>query len=409
MHALQLIATVITLSALMAYLNVRFLKLPTTIGLMALSVLLSLVVLLTGSSGLGEWLREIVKGIDFSTFLLDFMLSFLLFAGGLHTDINKLRKARWPIITYATVGVLLSTIIIAIALFFLLPLLYQPVPFIHCLLFGALISPTDPIAVLSILQKAGVSKAVETQIAGESLFNDGVGVVVFLTLFTIAQSGVDSVTPGTVAMLLLKEIGGGLLLGWMLGYGAFLMIRRINHYQTEVLITIAVVAGGGVLASQLHFSAALAMVVAGLFIGNRGSREAMSTETHDYIHKFWELVDEVMNAVLFVLIGLELLIIPLEGAYFVVGLISIIIVLGARVISLTIPYRLFNFQYNSPFSTLAIMTWGGLRGGISIALALSLTGNMHRDLIVTITYAVVLFSILVQGLTLEKVVQRFRL
>lgn len=406
MPELQLIAIVITLGAIMAYLNERFLKLPVTISLMAMSLVLSVLVLLTGRSVVGEWLKHLIEGINFSTFVLDFMLGFLLFAGGLHTDVNRLRKARWPIITYATIGVLLSTTIIGFALYYLLPLIYQPIPFIYCLLFGALISPTDPIAVLSILRRAGVARDVETQIMGESLFNDGIGVVLFLTISTIARLGVEEIEPSAVAILLAKEVAGGLLLGWALGYLAFLMIRRIDHYQTEVLITIAVVAGGSVVASHFHFSAALAMVVAGLFIGNRGSREAMSTETQDYVHKFWELVDDVMNAVLFVLIGLELVVIPMESTFFVVGFIAIVLVLAARFISLTIPYKLFRFRYGSLASTLGIMTWGGLRGGISIALALSLSTHMHRELIVTVTYMIVLFSILVQGLTLEKVVRR---
>ena len=410
MNPLQLISLILCLAAVMAYLNVRVLKLPSTIGLMALSLLLSLAVLLAGSSSsFGAWLRDAIKGIDFSAFLLDFMLGFLLFAGALHTDINRLRKARWPIITYATIGVLLSTAIIGLAMYLLLPVIYQPVPLLHCLLFGALISPTDPIAVLSILQKAGVSEPIETQITGESLFNDGVGVVVFLTLFAITQQGLDEVSAASVSILLLKEIVGGLVLGWLLGYIGFIMMRRIDHYQTEVLITLALVAGGSVVAPLFHFSGALAMVVAGLVIGNKGSQEAMSGKTQDYVYKFWELIDEILNAVLFVLIGLELILIPLDRSYFIAGSIAIFLVLAARLVSIWIPYSIFRFNYSSPKTTMLLMTWGGLRGGISIALALSLTGPMNRDLFVTITYTIVLFSILVQGLTLERVVRRMKL
>ncbi len=409
MDSLTLFSLIISLSALLAYLNIRILKLPATIGVMVLSLLLSLVLLLLGSaSPVGDYVKTALVQIDFSGFLLDFMLGFLLFAGALHTDINRLRKARGPIITYATVGTLISTFLVGTAAYFLIPLFYQPVQLIHCLLFGALISPTDPIAVLSILKKAGISETIETQITGESLFNDGVGVVVFLTLFNIASQGLSEVTTVEVVKLLLQEIVGGILLGLVLGYIGFSMMKKIDHYQTEVLITLAMVMGGTTLAPAFHFSGPLAMVVAGLFIGNKGALEAMSKETHDYVHKFWEMVDEIFNALLFVLIGLELLIIPLEKSFLYIGLISIFIIIAVRFISLYIPYSIFKFNYDLPKKTFILMTWGGLRGGISIALALSLTENMQRNLIVSITYIIVLFSIVVQGLSLGKLVKKLK-
>lgn len=409
MDTMQFVSLIITLSALLAYLNIRILKLPSTIGIMVLSLLLSLILLFIGSASPAAGLmKNLLVQIDFSDFLLDFMLGFLLFAGALHTDIKKLHKARGPIITYATVGILISTFLVAGAIYFILPILYQRVDFIYCLLFGALISPTDPIAVLSILKKAGISESIETQITGESLFNDGVGVVIFLTLFSIASEGFANVSTSEIIVLLLEEIVGGVLFGLLLGYVGFRMLKRIDHYQTEVLITLAMVMGGTSLAAMFHFSGALAMVVAGLFIGNKGALEAMSEETNDYIHKFWEMVDEIFNAILFVLIGLELLIIPFELSFLFVGLIAILIIILARLLSLIIPSYIFRFKYEFPKSTFILMTWGGLRGGISIALALSLTEGMQRNLIVSVTYIIVLFSIIVQGLSLERVVKRLK-
>jgi CPA1 family monovalent cation:H+ antiporter len=409
MDIMQFVSLIITLSALLAYLNIRILKLPSTIGIMVLSLLLSLILLVIGSASPAAGLmKNLLVQIDFSDFLLDFMLGFLLFAGALHTDIKKLHKARGPIITYATVGILISTFLVGGGIYFILPLLYQPVDFIYCLLFGALISPTDPIAVLSILKKAGISESIETQITGESLFNDGVGVVIFLTLFRIASKGFANVSTSEIIVLLLEEIVGGVLFGLLLGYVGFRMLKRIDHYQTEVLITLAIVMGGTSLAAMFHFSGALAMVVAGLFIGNKGALEAMSEETNDYIHKFWEMLDEIFNAILFVLIGLELLIIPFELSFLFVGLIAILIIILARLLSLIIPSYIFRFKYEFPKSTFILMTWGGLRGGISIALALSLTEGMQRNLIVSVTYIIVLFSIIVQGLSLERVVKRLK-
>lgn len=409
MDTLRLISLIITISAILAYLNIRFLKLPSTIGIMVLSLLLSLFLLILGSaSPVAGFMKSLLVQIDFSDFLLDFMLGFLLFAGALHTDIKKLHKVKGPIITYATAGIIISTFLVGGGVYLLLPILYQPVEFIYCLLFGALISPTDPIAVLAILKRAGIPESTETQIAGESLFNDGVGVVLFLTLFNIASQGLSDVSSSEVIVLLVKEIFGGIVLGLLLGYVGFTMLKRIDHYQTEVLITLAMVMGGTTLAPIFHFSAPLAMVVAGLFIGNKGVLEAMSEETNDYMHKFWEMVDEIFNAILFVLIGLELLIIPFETSFLYIGVITIVIIILSRFISLVVPSSIFRFNYEFPRKTFLIMTWGGLRGGISIALALSLADGMHRNLIVSITYIVVLFSIIVQGLTLERVVRKLK-
>jgi len=408
MNSIESISLIITLAAILAYINIKVLKLPSTIGLMVLALLLSLVILLTSSIAptWTSFARVSLLQLNFSNLLLDFMLGFLLFAGALHTDIEKLRRARGPIIVFATIGTILSTFMVGILLYLALPLVYQPVDLVYCLLFGALISPTDPIAVLSILKKAGISESVETSITGESLFNDGVGVVIFLTIYSLAREGAGNIEATEIIELLAVEIGGGILLGLVAGYIAFHMLKSIDHYQTEVLITIALVMGGTALASLLHFSGPLAMVVAGLFIGNKGSLEAMSKTTNDYMHKFWEMIDEIMNAILFVLIGLELVLIPIRSNYFYVGLLAIFIIIVVRFISLAIPTYAFRFSERFRKRTLLIMTWGGLRGGISIALALSLEASMERNLLVSITYMVVLFSIIGQGLTLGKVVNK---
>ncbi|HEU4902500.1 MAG TPA: cation:proton antiporter, partial [Flavisolibacter sp.] len=337
MDILKLIAILVSLSAVLAYLNIRFLKLPSTIGLMVLSLLLSLLVLAAGTTAFAGYLKTLLLRLDFSAFLLDFMLGFLLFAGALHTDVRRIRKARGPIYTFATLGTLLSTFLVGTALYYLIPLFHEPVSYLYCLLFGALISPTDPIAVLSILKKAGIAETTETQITGESLFNDGVGVVLFVTLLNITSQGTDQVTAKDVLLLIVKEVFGGVGFGLLLGYLGYLMLKRIDHYQTEVLITLALVMGGATFAPVFHFSGPLAMVIAGLVIGNKGSAEAMSDQTSDYVHKFWEMIDEIMNAILFVLIGLELLIIPFSPSYLIIGGMAIVVLLLARFLSLIIP------------------------------------------------------------------------
>jgi len=408
MNPIESISLIITLAALLAYINIKVLKLPATIGLMVLALLLSLLILLSSNivPTLASFARNSLIRLDFSDFLLEFMLGFLLFAGALHTDIEKLRRVKGPIIVFATIGTLLSTFLVGLLLYLVLPLLHQPVDFIYCLLFGALISPTDPIAVLSILKKAGIAETIETSITGESLFNDGVGVVVFLTIFGLAREGAADIEAAEIIELLLVEIGGGILLGLVAGYIAFRMLKSIDHYQTEVLITLSLVMGGTAFASLYHLSGPLAMVVAGLFIGNKGAMEAMSKTTNDYMHKFWEMIDEILNAILFVLIGLELVLIPVSSNYIYVGAVAIFIIIMVRFISLAIPSFVFRFSQKFRKRTLLIMTWGGLRGGISIALALSLEAAMERNLLVSITYMVVLFSIIVQGLTLGKLVKK---
>ncbi|MHB0755326.1 cation:proton antiporter [Polaribacter sp. M15] len=407
------IATVlIFLSAIFGFINVRFLKLPNTIGLMVITILFTLGVFLLSyiDPTLLNLEKSIISKIDFKTVLLDEMLSFLLFAGALHTNFEQLKIQRWPILLFSTLGVLTSTFLVGGAIFGLLQLFNLSVDFIYCLLFGALISPTDPIAVLGILKKAGVPKKLETKIVGESLFNDGVGVVVFLTIFQIAQSGIDDETTFNVFKLFGQEVIGGVALGGILGYICYKLMKAIDDYDIEVIITLAAVMMGTVIAHKLHVSAPLAMVTAGLIVGNDTVRSSsMSKITEKYVDKFWELLDILLNAILFVLIGMEMLVLILDGKYILIGLIAIPIVLLCRYISLFLPINIFEKKLEFVPKTNLIMTWGGLRGGISIALALGLSSEMHRELFLVITYIVVVFSIIAQGLTVGKLVNKFKI
>lgn len=399
----------ILIAALFGYINVRFLKMPNAIGLMLITIVFTLVVF--GISYFDTTLlnaeRYIITHIDFRSLLLDVMLSFLLFAGALHTNFEQLNIHRGPVLAFSTLGVLASTFLVGTLMYLLLPLLGLDVAFIYCLLFGALISPTDPIAVLGILKKAGVPKKLEAKIVGESLFNDGVGVVVFLTIYQIAAAGMDSFDLGAVAALFAEEVLGGIALGLVLGWIAYRLMKSINDYQIEIMITLAVVMGGTMLAQYAHFSAPLAMVTAGLMVGNDRIRQSsMSEETEEYVDKFWELVDMLLNTVLFVLIGMEILVLTFKTSFLTSGLIAIPLVLISRYISLLLPINFFKRKLDFVPNTNLIMTWGGLRGGISIALALGLTADMHRDLFLVITYVIVVFSILVQGLTVGKLVKK---
>lgn len=399
-------AFLLVFSAVFSWFNIRFIKLPASIGLMLLGIIFSLIVLISGSFSLRfhEQIKDILLQIDFSEFVLDFLLSFLLFAGALHTDINKLANSRWPILVFATFGVVISTFLVGTALFYGLPLMGIQIKYVHCLLFGALISPTDPIAVMGILKKMNLSEKLESKITGESLFNDGLAVVLFTTLYQIGLNGTEEVTVENIGLVLLQEIGGGLLLGLAAGYIAYLLIRSIDHYQTEVLITVALVIGSYTLASFLHFSGPLTVVLAGLIIGNKSRTNAMSHQSLDYVNKFWEMIDEILNTALFLLMGFEVLVVDLTPRHFVIGILASIAVVVSRYFSLSLPSFLFGLKKTFEPNTLKILTWGGLRGGISIALALSIHPAMDRDFLVALTYVVVLFSIFAQGLTIEKVI-----
>jgi len=410
MELFKILTLLVVISALFGYINVRFLKLPTTIGLMVMALVFSLVMILFQFvyPDITDFAKNLMAKIDFTTVLMDVMLSFLLFAGALHTNVGMIKQEKRSIGMFALVGVFISTFLIGAAIYYLSILIGLQTDFIYCLLFGALISPTDPIAVLGIMTKANVPKKIEINIVGESLFNDGVGVVIFFTILEIAHLGVDNVTIVDVATLFVQEAIGGILFGLGLGFIMFKLLKSIDDYEVEVMITLALVMGGYFLAQQLHTSGPLAMVVAGLFMGSGGlKQDAMSETTELYVDKFWELVDVLMNAVLFVLIGLEILILEFHTSYFIAGAAAIVVVLLARYLTIHFLLRISKKWVAVDKEAPLLLTWGGLRGGLSIAMALSLPSEWEaKPYIVFITYCVVLFSIIVQGLTLEKVVKR---
>lgn len=457
MDLFTIASIIMTLSALFGFVNARLLRLPNTIGLMVVAIAFTMLLYASAlvDDRILQFAKYLIGLIDFQEVLLDVMLGFLLFAGAMHTNFAQLRVQRWPVLLFSTLGVVASTFLVGIFVFYAFTALDLDVKFIHCLLFGALISPTDPIAVLGILKQAKVPKKLETKIVGESLFNDGVGVVVFLTIFSLAGGGQhgagqhgakhDAILQTTstadasatteleeepatesaqtedgehpvnntqaslqsVATLFGVEVFGGILLGLALGTLTLRLMRSIDDYEIEVMLTLACVMGGYSLASYLHLSAPLAIVVAGLIVGNERFRgTSMSRETELYIDRFWEMLDILMNAVLFVLIGLEILILNVTPTFVYAAAIAIAIVLASRYLSLLLPVWFFAKRLDFVPHTLSIMTWGGLRGGISIALALQLTNEMSRDLFLTVTYGVVIFSIIVQGLTVGPLARR---
>lgn len=409
MPTLDLLALLIVLTAAFGYVNVRLLKLPPTIGLMLLTLIFSAVLLAIGRyvPEVEREARLVVEQFDFDRTLLHGMLGFLLFAGALHIDIDDLRAHQAPIAVLAGVGVLLSTAIVAGLTWVLLPVLGFSLPFIDCLLFGALISPTDPIAVLALLKRIGAPKSLEMQIAGESLFNDGVGVALFAGLLEI-PAGESSIGLASFAALFLREALGGAIFGFAAGVAVYLLMKSIDHYRLEILLSLALVAGGYSAAEHLHVSGPIAMVVAGLLIGNQGRSFAMSPTTVDHLDRFWGLLDEFLNAALFVMIGVEVLVVSLAPGYLLAGSLAVVVVLLARSVSVGVPIWFLRRWERFEPALIPVLTWGGLRGGISVALALSLRGlddgraPGHRELIVAMTYVVVVFSILVQGLTVGR-------
>ena len=415
MAVLDFITILIVLAAFFLLMNVKFLKLPSTIGLMIMALSLSLFIIFgeVVFSALKEMATDLMTKYDFSVVLFQVMLSFLLFAGALEMDLGKLGEEKWMILILATVGVLISTFVVGSIMFYVLPLVNIQLDFIYCMLFGALISPTDPIAVLAMIKKSDVSKNLESQIGGESLFNDGIGVVVFLTILSIAvPSAHGATTPAGVGLLFGQEVLGGIALGAIFGYlGLRLLILIDNeHTEIEVLVTLSMVLGGASIAHMLHISGPLAMVVMGLFVGNKGRSSELSDAAGDYVYKFWHLMDEAMNAILFILIGMQIIVIQWKFSYILAAFIAIVVVLLARFLGVGIPVTAYRVIGKVPKYTIRILTWSGLRGGISVALALSLYQNSKDgsimpetvNLITVMTYCVVLFSIVVQGLTIKK-------
>ncbi len=411
MELLDISAILLALAALFSYVNYRWIKLPTTIGIMLISLVMSLALIGLGhfSPWLTESIKDFVSEIDFNKALMNGMLSYLLFAGALHVNLHELRKQGRIVSIMASIGVVLSTFLIGSAAYFLFGFLGLSVPWIWCLVFGALISPTDPVAVLGILKTAGAPKSLETKITGESLFNDGVGVVVYLALLGFAGVGAHGAgghEAGDIGMLFLKEAGGGVLLGGILGYICYRLLKSIDHYHVEVLLTLALVTAGYRFAMAIHMSGPLAMVVAGLMIGNHGREDAMSEKTRIQIDTFWELIDEILNALLFLLIGLEIFILDFSTPALIAGVLLIPITLLARCIAVSIPVSILKRWRVFTPGVIRILTWGGIRGGISVALALAIPTSVGeiRDIILLVTYVIVIFSISVQGLSLKHLV-----
>jgi monovalent cation:H+ antiporter, CPA1 family len=407
MSEFDVVAVLTTMAALFAWINHRWFRLPTTIGLLAISLLLSVALVALGRAGLApvDAFLQFVGAIDFDEALIHGMLGALLFAGALHVDLDELLRQKGVIALLATVGVVISTCVVGLLAHVLFGAFGFDVPLLVCFLFGAIVSPTDPIAVGAILRKAGVPRTLLTKITGESLFNDGLGVVIFLLLLQLAFGGA-AISVLDASRLLAVEVLGGVAYGALLGWLAYRMLRSVDHYTVEILITLALVTGGYALASRLHVSGPLAMVVAGLLLGNRGRSLAMSESTRQRLDGFWELVDEFLNAVLFVIIGVEVVAVDFAEPVLLASVLAIPAVLFARWVSVALPVAALRQLRTFSPHVVTVLTWSGLKGGISVALALSLPAGPHRSLIVTATYIVVCFSILVQGLTVGPLVGR---
>ena len=431
----EIAALLLVLSAGLSWINRAYLKLPHTIGLLVMALFASFILMAMEaffpSIGLTDTMQSALGQIDFNETLMKGMLGFLLFAGALHVDLGKLKDAKWAIGSMATFGVVLSTFIVGAGFWGLAQLFGLDIPFIWALVFGSLISPTDPVAVLSILKTVKMPKSLETKIAGESLFNDGVGVVVFTLILAIATGGagghaifgefqlagpIMAATGGgsigvlDVIELFVVDAVGGAILGAIAGWITYRMMARIDEHAIEILISLACVAGTYALAQRIdilghHLSGPIAVVVAGLMIGNKGASVAMSEHTQETLFGFWEMIDEILNSVLFLLIGLEILVLGLVPQYAFIGAVAIPLVLLARLCAVFVPMKVIGTFKSFTRGAVPVLTWGGVRGGISVALALSLPDNEYKPLILTATYAVVVFSIIVQGLTIKKVVE----
>jgi len=413
MSTLSVIAAIVTLTAVLSYVNHQFIGLPSSVALMLMTLAASVIVIvLSVTTSFGAEIRSVAEGviesIHFQEALLQVMLGFLLFAGALKIDLSGLMSQKWLVTTLATVGVLMSTAIVGVLTWLLLRFLGTAIPLAYCLVFGALISPTDPIAVLRTLKRLGVAREVDMAIAGESLFNDGVGVVIYSVILEIAVSGGGGagVDVTDALLLFLKEAGGGILFGLVSGYITYLLLRSVNQYHVEILLTVALVAGGFIFANSVGISGPLAMVVAGLLIGNPGKEMAMSRETVANLDIFWELIDEFLTGFLFVLIGLEALVLSLKVPIIGEALLVAPIVVLARLFSVGLPTSIFVRQGLLEKKHVAIMIWSGLKGGISVAMALALPTGPHREVILIITYVVVVFSIVVQGLSIGPFVKK---
>lgn len=412
-------SVIIVIATLFAYINNRFFKLPSTIGIMVIAMIVSILLVFVVSHVWGDPLNDLAtlfRSIDFTDVLMNGMLGFLLFAGAIHINLSDLKEQKAPVVVFSTLSVIISAFVVGLALYYLLNSLlpivniHLEIPYIYCLLFGALISPTDPIAVLSILKEAKVSKSLETKVAGESLFNDGVAVVIFAVILQVAEGGSVDLTFSHISWLFIKEAIGGLLVGAGLGLLGAKMMKTANDYKISVLITLSVVMGGAMISHLMHISGPLMMVAAGLIIGESKRKRMESKEfSNNNLGTFWELIDEVMNAILFLFIGFELILIPHLERYWLIGTICIGVVLFARYISIKVPTVLIPFKEKFSSGTIKILVWGGLRGGVSIALALSIPEGPYKQVIIAATYFVVVFSIIVQGLSIGNLAKKIKI
>jgi CPA1 family monovalent cation:H+ antiporter len=401
MSLFTIISLVITITGLFAYINYRFIKLPNTIGLMAIAIIFSLFLVFLQLVGfrIENQAISILKQIHFDRTLIDGILSFLLFAGSLHVDLSELKRQKWVIFSLALLGTLASTFIIGTIMYYAFQIFGLQVPWVYSYLFGALISPTDPIAVMAMLKNAHADHSLQVKIAGESLFNDGVGIVIFLTILQLVTH--SNISIGNVTLLFFREAVGGILFGLILFWVAYFLMKTVKDYFVLILITLAIVTGGYTLALYLEVSGPIAMVVAGIFIGNHGKYKVLEKKAQKYLDIFWEVIDEVLNSVLFVLIGLEILIVKFTSSYIFAGLVAIFVVLFARFVSVWVPITLFRMKKQFVDRVVFILTWGGLRGGLCVAMALSIPPSPNREIILTATYIVMAFSVLVQGLTMQ--------
>lgn len=406
MHIFLIIALLVIVSALFSYLNARFLKLPGTIGIMSLTIVASIITIIVDKLNpeIANHLNILAKNINFSTTVLNIMLGFLLFATAFNLDSSKLKKQMRPVLILSTVGVILSTAIFGTLLYFIAGIINIEIPYIYCILFGAIVSPTDPVAVGAIIKGSKLPSNLETIISGESLFNDGIGLVLFITILEITQSGTDNIDFAKAAILFAQEVFGGIALGLVTGFLAHRLMLSIKDFQTIVLVSMALVMINSLVAESLHLSIPLAVVTAGLLAGGRSINADRKERSHEALEDFWKLVDELLNTMLFVMIGLQMVNIPYINSYWISGALGIIIILAARWMSIALPLTFLRRTLNVSYDNVNILTWAGVRGGISIALALSIPNSDYRHFILSGTYFIVIFSIIVQGLTLNKVI-----
>jgi CPA1 family monovalent cation:H+ antiporter len=408
MNLFTIITSLFAISSIFSYINARWIKLPGVIGVMLLAIFSALMTVFAGKMfpQFTNLIIDLTASIDFSRTLLDILLGFLLFASALHFDIKKLRSNLTGVVIISTVGVLLSTLIFAGLFYYTATLIGIDIPFIYCLIFGALISPTDAVAVAALLKKTKMPERLETIINGESLFNDGIGIVLFITFVGLAATPGTDISWSHTSMLFAQEVFGGLILGLAFGWLALRMMQAIRDFQTIVLISFTLVMVISALGSILHVSIPLAVVAAGLLIGSSPLNRKGESQLNDYLDQIWKLFDELLNTILFVLIGLQMVSVSFSTSYFIAGAVAIVILLIARMLSIILPIVLFKRSLQIEYNSIFILTWGGLRGGISVALALSLPPTPYRELILTASFCILVFSIIIQGLTLNKVVNR---